>query len=114
MSGDSKTPAEEWLGVLTELWTSVEKPIDPDRLELYQKALGDVPLGLLERSVKRVIRENTYQVVPVPGVIWEALKKELGNPFDVQLAVEAWLDEKWYRLINQYIRQPVLEKKGNG
>jgi len=114
MSGVNKTYKEEWLGILSELWTSVEKPIDPDRLEVYQKTLGEVPLGLLELAVKRVIRENTYQVVPVPGVIWEAVKKELGNPIDVKMAIDDWLDEKWYRLINKYIREPVIEKKGDG
>ena len=111
MSGDFETPQEEWLAVLSGLWTSVEKPIDPDRLEVYQKTLEEVPLGLLELAVKRVIRENAYQVVPVPGVIWEAVKREFGNPIDVKMAIEIWLDEKWYRLINKYIREPVIEKK---
>ena len=104
MNGDFKTPKEEWLAVLSELWTSVEKPIDPDRLEVYQKVLEEVPLGLLELAIKRVIRENDYQVVPVPGVIWAAVRKELGHPYDVSMAIEAWLDEKWAGLLNKYSR----------
>lgn len=104
MSAGFQTPGEEWLDVLGGLWTSVGKPIDPDRLELYQSSLGEVPLGLLERAVRRVIRENAYPVVPAPGVIWEAVSKELGRPLDVQLAIETWLDEKWYRLIRPSTR----------
>ena len=99
MSGDFKTPKEEWLGVLSELWISVEKPIEPDRLGVYQKALGDVPLGLLEKAVKRVILENDYQVVPVPGVIWAAVRKELGYAFDIHTAIEAWVEDQWKRII---------------
>jgi len=45
MNGLYQTPEEEWLAALSGLWTSVEKPIDPDRLAIYQKALEDMPLG---------------------------------------------------------------------
>jgi hypothetical protein len=106
-----QTPEEEWLAVLSGLWTSVEKPIDPDRLAIYQKTLEDVPLGLLELAIKQVIRENVYQVVPVPGVILEAVKKELENPLDVRAAIDDWLDEKWNRFINNCIKQPSKAKK---
>jgi hypothetical protein len=106
MSADYETPMEEWLGVLALLWTAVGKPIDEERLKVYQKALEIVPLGLLEQAVKRVIRENDYQVVPVPGVVWAAVKKEVGNPYNVEEAIEKWLEEKWYALINKCIKQP--------
>ena len=111
MNTDYESPMEEWLGVLAELWTAVGKPIEEDRLKVYQKVLEDVPLGLLELAIKRVIQENDYQVVPVPGVVWAAVKKELGNPYDIKMAIESWLDQKWYMLMNKYIRQLVREKK---
>ena len=60
---------EEWLGILARVWTAIGKPRDADRLDLYGKALADVPLGLLEIAVARVIRENEYSVVPPPGVV---------------------------------------------
>ncbi len=63
---------EEWLGVLAELWTAAGKPLEADRLKVYRQSLGEVPLGLLERAVRRVIRENVYHVVPLPGVVWAA------------------------------------------
>jgi hypothetical protein len=93
MSAEYETPMEEWLGVLAELWMAVGKPIDAARLRVYQKALWEVPLGLLELAVRRVVRENSYQVVPLPGVVWVAVRKELGNPYDVRMAIEGWVEE---------------------
>jgi hypothetical protein len=98
MSTDHKTLLEEWLAVLGELWTATGKTVDSKRLRVYQKALGDVPLGLLEKAIKRVILENDYQVVPVPGVIWAAVRKELGYPFDINAAIEGWVEERWNRI----------------
>jgi hypothetical protein len=90
---------EEWYGVLLELWTATGKPQDPDRLEVYRQALEEVPLGLLELAVRRVIRENTYNVVPLPGVVWAAVRKELGEPWDVRQAMEDWVERKHRALI---------------
>jgi hypothetical protein len=98
MSANCETLLEEWLAVLGELWTAVEKPVDAKRLKVYQKALGEVPLGLLELAVKRVIRENTYHVVPLPGVVWAAVRKELGDPFDIRVAIEGWVEGQWNRV----------------
>jgi hypothetical protein len=88
-------PLEEWLGVLAELWKAAGKPVEADRLEIYAKSLGEVPLGLLEMAVQRVIRENMYHIVPLPGVVWEAVKKELGNPWDIRMALEDWVEQNW-------------------
>jgi hypothetical protein len=93
---------EEWLGILAQLWTAIGKPIDADRLDLYGKALEDVPLGLLESAVARVIRENVYSVVPPPGVVWKAVEKELGNPHDVLAAIEKWKDDFWSRIAYRF------------
>jgi len=90
---------EEWLGVLEELWSAVGKPIEPDRLQVYRNALADVPLGLLEVAVRRVIRENTFSVVPPPGAVWEAVRQELGNPQDMRLAIQRWEDRLWETMI---------------
>jgi len=89
---------EEWLGVLAELWTALGKPLDAERLRVYQVAMESVPLGLLELAVRRVIRENTYQVVPLPGAVWAAVHSELGNPRQVTTAIETWVDERWRRI----------------
>ena len=83
----------EWLGVLTRLWDAIGKPLDADRLEVYRRELGDVPFGLLEKAVSRVIRENTYSNVPPVGTIWAAVRKELGNPSDLEDAIRRW-DER--------------------
>ncbi len=88
---------EEWLGVLAELWTAAGKPLEADRLQVYRQSLGEVPLGLLELAVRRVIRENVVHVVPLPGVVWAAVRRELGDPWDVRLAMEDWVERAWAR-----------------
>jgi hypothetical protein len=80
----------EWTGILAQLWTAIGKPIEPERLQVYRDQLGDVPLGLLERSIRRVLRENTWSNVPPIGTIWQAIRKELGDPYDLQIAIENW------------------------
>ena len=62
---------------------------------MYRQSLGEVPLVLLELAVRRVIRENVYRVVPLPGVVWGGaahpagmLREELGNPWNIRLAME--------------------------
>ena len=80
----------DWYGVLASMWTLIAKPVDPERLRIYGKNLSAVPLGLLEIAINRVFRENTYQIVPVPGIIWESIKKELHNPYDIDTALENW------------------------
>jgi len=95
MNSDCETLLEEWLAVLAELWTAAGKPVDAARLKVYQRTLEDIPLGLLELAVHRVIRENTWQVVPTPGAVWSAVKRELGNPGNVSLAMEQWVERRW-------------------
>jgi hypothetical protein len=91
---------EEWLGVLAQLWTAIGKPIDAERLELYGRLMDGVPLGLLERAVRRVLRENALPVVPPPGAVWRALHAELGNPRDIHAAIQAWIDGLWAKIIH--------------
>jgi hypothetical protein len=45
-----------------------------------------------------VTRENVYHVVPLPGVLWAAVRRELGNPWDVRLAMEEWVERRWGRI----------------
>lgn len=80
----------EWVGVLAQLWTGIGKTPEPDRLKIYQTQLAAVPLGLLELAVSRVMRENTWSVVPPVGAIWQAIRKELGNPYNLETALEEW------------------------
>jgi len=49
---------------------------------------------LLKLAVRRVIRENVYHVVPLPGVVWATVRRELGNPWDVRLAIEDWVERR--------------------
>lgn len=89
---------EEWLGVLVRLWQAVGKNVDAERLQIYQRELGDVPLGLLEKAVKRLIREWHYANVPNVNEIWKAVCKELDcRPDDVLDAIENWKNRSWER-----------------
>jgi len=97
---------EEWVRVLARMWEAIDKPIDADRLQVYRRELGTIPLGLLEKAVSRCIRENTWLTVPPVGKIWEALRKELGNPYDVNQAIAEWEDAGWRRC-TWYFNQPV-------
>ena len=63
--------------MLAELWTAAGKPLEADRLKVYRQSLGEVPLGLLERAVRRVIRENVYHVGPLTGAVWAAMRRTL-------------------------------------
>jgi hypothetical protein len=90
---------EEWLEVLADLWIAAGKPLEADRLQVYRQSLGEVPLGLLELAVARVIRENVYHVVPLPGVVWAAVRMELGNPWDMREAMEAWVESRYRAII---------------
>ena len=83
--------------MLARLWEAIDKPIDADRLQVYRRELGIIPLGLLEKAVSRCIRENTWLTVPPVGKIWEAVRTELGNPFDVNQAILDWEDASWRR-----------------
>lgn len=94
-----QTPLEEWLTVLSRLWTAYDKPLDPDRLALYQRTLAIVPMGLLELAIDRVIREHVYNSVPTVAQVWAAVRKELGNPHDIDQAISAWCDARWRRCV---------------
>jgi hypothetical protein len=52
---------------------------------------------LQELAVRRVIRENVCHVVPLPGVVWAAVRRELGEPWDVRMAMEDWVERRWGR-----------------
>lgn len=80
----------EWTGILAQLWTGIGKPLEPERLKIYRDQLQAVPLGLLELAVTRVMREETWLIVPSAGRIWEAIRKELGDPHDLDYSLQIW------------------------
>jgi hypothetical protein len=92
---DQTAEISEWVGELVRLWDAVGKPLDASRLEIYQRELGDIPLGLLRLAISRVIRENTYSNVPPVGTIWAAVRKELGDPHDLMQSLADWVYLQW-------------------
>jgi hypothetical protein len=98
---------KEWVGILERLWRAINKPLDPMQLEVYADELGEIPLGLLERAVGRCIRENQYTNIPSVGTIWQAVRRELGNPYDLRLAIGEWVEAQADKVIkNRELASP--------
>jgi hypothetical protein len=93
---------EDWLKVLSTLWTAYDKPVDPVRFALYSDMLRKIPLGLLEQAVERVVSEHVYNSVPTVAEVWVAVRKELHNPFDLDQAIERWKEALWYRAVYRW------------
>ncbi len=94
---------EEWLRVLVRMWDAVGRPVEAQRLDAYKRALGMVPIGLLELAVAQALRENgSYQTIPTPGAVWSAVLDDLGHPHDIQLAIERWQEECWSRYVHPF------------
>ena len=77
------------------MYIVIGKPVEGERLKLYREALHGVPLGILELAVNRVIRKMVYKVVPLPGVVWEAIRAELGDPVDIHKAMKEAIETRW-------------------
>lgn len=101
MSDDGMTDEEiyaeaqkEWLGVLMRLWDAFGIVPDDKTVEAYYSALGDIPLGLLERSVIRAIRNHRFNSAPTIAEVLAAVRAELGEgaPRDFGLALEMWTE----------------------
>jgi hypothetical protein len=89
---------EEWLGVLAQLWIAYDREIDPERLTLYQRQFGAVPLGLLQEGVDRAIRQHRFNSVPLPSDVWIAIQAILGSPRDLESAIRQWGETLWSRV----------------
>ncbi len=93
----------DYLGVLADMWDAVGKPLDERRLNKYMAELRDIPLGLLQKAVSRALRNaGDYHVVPTIGAIYAAVRKELGNPQDLDEAVDRWCAAKFERSIVRF------------
>jgi len=93
---------EEWLSVLSRLWTAYDKPIDANRLTLYRDMLARIPLGLLERAIDRAVQEHMYNSVPTVAEVWQAVRKELGNPYDIEQGIQEWCDRRWRQICVEF------------
>ena len=90
---------QEWMDILVGMWDAVGKVPGEKQLKQYARQLRIIPLGLLEQTCQRAVRDNgVYNTVPTIGAVWEALKKELdinGKGISVDDAIEAWADRRW-------------------
>ena len=93
---------EEWIAILSRLWIAFDKPLDPERLQIYIHELGSVPLGLLELAVSRTIRNHKFSNVPSVADVWRSVNAELGNPYDVDQAIQEWCDRQWRKVVVEF------------
>jgi hypothetical protein len=98
-----------WLGVLVRLWTAFQKQPTPDQLDLYQEQLEEIPLALLEKAVKRAIRDYRYGNVPSVHDVWEALRKEmdLSTHDDIGDAIRQWSELRYEKIVYRFPYTPV-------
>jgi hypothetical protein len=92
-----KLGLEEWYGILGNLWIAVGKEIEQARFKIYASALKDVPMGLLELAIGRVLSERVYAGVPQLGEIHKAIQAELAVANCP--GIPQWLEKQWSRLI---------------
>lgn len=86
----------EWQSPLAGMWSAIGKQIDGKRLAEYTRVFSDIPAGLLLKMVDQAIKDNgQYQTVPTIGACWDALKKILHNPRDLDAAVESWVSSRF-------------------
>jgi uncharacterized protein YktA (UPF0223 family) len=99
--------SREWLKVLSFMWEAIGKSFDANATEekqfdAYVHMFGMVPLAILEKGVMRAIANNgVYKVIPAPGAIWQAIRKdmELSASEDVFEAMQTWEIIGWDRCV---------------
>jgi hypothetical protein len=95
---DEDEAFRDWLKCLSLLWESIGKKIDgtneeDKRFDAYTRIFSDVPLELLEPAIIRAISSNgKYQVVPTPGAVWDALRRnlEVRDNEDILEVIQNW------------------------
>jgi hypothetical protein len=91
---DNDAITERRIEILGRLWTTAGKRISSTRMAFYLKALGDIPLDLLEIAVERAIAGDDYCMVVVPAVVMCEVERELRWPDDLPAALKKWEDER--------------------
>lgn len=94
----------DWQAVIAGMWDAVGKslvnPGEQARFAQYVRQLESIPLGLLQLACDRAVKEQgKYMTVPPIGAVWESLRKELHNPYDLDQAIGQWKEEKWQNAV---------------
>lgn len=92
-----------WQSPLAGLWESIGKDVDPKALANYTRVFSGIPNGLLVQMCDRATKDNgVYKSVPTIGACWEALRKELRNPYDLDAAVDTWVEKQWQAAVYRF------------
>lgn len=88
--------------LIASMWDAIGKEPEERRIKVYLSQLSKIPTGLLRAAIARASRDTTYNVIPTPGRIWEALKVELHNPLDVDAAIERWASNQFEQSLYRF------------
>ena len=92
---------QEWMDILSSLWKILSKPVDPIQFSVYVKVLSDIPLGLLEETVNRVINGRVYSNIPTPGEIRKEVDAIL---YETQTySINEWTEASWSKVMRHSI-----------
>lgn len=92
----------EWLEALSGLWAAYGKTPDAKQLAIYARVLGDVPLGLLDEAIKRVIERHGFANVPTAAEVRRAVWEILGKPHDITASIEMWAERRFERCVVRF------------
>jgi len=87
----------EWTGVLLQLWDAIGKTVEKKQLAVYVKELDEIPMGVLEQVVSRLLAQHTYHTVPTIGDIWNETWLVMGHSFRDKLNIDhlKWQLDNW-------------------
>jgi len=89
----NKDATLDWANTLRPLWTAAGKPIDKEQYSAYLKALNDVPIGLLEQAVKRILNAHIYANIATIGEIRREVNSILNET--QTYSIEEWIEQGW-------------------
>ena len=68
-----------WVSTLAGLWTAFGVSIDIKRLEIYSRALKEIPLEILEKTIDQVLREHHFSNIPTVAELYKIAQEIIGH-----------------------------------
>ena len=90
---------KEWSDLFDALWYAIGKPIDQKQKAVYARALSNIPYGLLDKAINKVLQEHKYSNIPTIAEIINAVRSVLGISSDANLEnnIAIWKNNVWFK-----------------
>ena len=90
---------KEWSDLFDALWYAIGKPIDQKQKSVYARALSNIPYGLLDKAINKVLKEHKYSNIPTIAEIINAVRSVLGISSDANLEnnIAIWKNNAWFK-----------------